>query len=444
MTSRRIRLASVFAAGALLFAACSDKKDSTDTTGSNTTETTDGTSGAWEVDTSNCADPEAATAPITGTLSIGSVVPLSGGVAAIAFSPVAEGMKAYVDYANENNLVPGVTLTFDIGDDQYNKDMTPTAVNALLDKGVQTFVGIVGTDGNLAVRDTLNEECIPQLQALSGSPDWRDAENYPWTTGELAPYDIEAKVYAKQLQELYPNGVKLGIFHVNSEFGLAYADTLSEVAADYGITIVDEQTIEPEETAPPTAQISALADAGAEAIVAVPLGAQCPTFMKELANVKAAKSGWDPKVFLTNTCASPLILGAAGPAADGVYTSNFLEDIGDPAKASIPNIKTYLDYMAARGSADIATTAAAGWTTMETAVTIIAQAAASEGGLSRASIINAARNLNFTPMLARDGVVFKTNGTSDQATAESLTVIEYNATAKTFADIGSLITEFES
>ena len=243
---------------------------------------------------------------------------------------------------------------------------------------------------------------------------------------------------------MYPDGVKVGVFHVNSEFGLAYADTLKQVAADYGIEVVDEQTIEPADTAPPTAQLNALADAGAEAVIAVPLGAQCPTFMKEVANVKAAKAGWDPKIFITNTCASPLILGAAGPAADGLYTSNFIDDIGDPAKAASGNIKTYIDYMTARGSGDVVTTAAAGWSTMEVTVAIIAQAAKSEAGLSRASIINAARNLNYTPMLGRAGVVFKTDGTKDQATAESLTVIQYNATAKTFADVGSLITEFES
>jgi len=81
---------------------------------------------------------------------------------------------------------------------------------------------------------------------------------------------------------------------------------------------------------------------------------------------------------------------------------------------------------------------------MELTVEIIAKAAASEAGLTRASIIEAARSVNYTPMLARDGVVMKTNGTSDQATAESLTVIQYNATSKTFADVGSLISDFES
>ena len=446
MTSRSIRLVSVFAAGALLFAACSDSDDGggSDTTASETTETTEAPSGAWAVNTEDCADPDAAVAPISGTLKVGTVVPLSGGTAALAFAPVAEGMKAYVDYANENDLIPGVTLELEIGDDQYNKDLTPTAVNDLLDGGVQAFTGIVGTDGNLAVRDTLNEECVPQIQVLSGSPSFKDAENYAWTTPQLAPYDVETKVYAKQLAELFPEGVTVGLYHVNTEFGLAYADTLKEVAAEYGIEIVEEQTIEPTETAPPTAQLNALAASGAEAIIAVPLGSQCPTFMKEVANAKAANAGWDPKVFITNTCASPLILGVAGDAANGLYTSNFLEDIGDPAKATIPNIKTYLDYMTARGQADIVTTAAAGWSTMEAAVAIFAQAAASEAGLTRASIIEAARSLEHVPMLGREGVVLKTNGASDQATAESLTVVQYNAAAKTFADIGSLISDFES
>ena len=443
MTSRRIRFASVFAAGALLFAACSDSNDS-DSTTTEPTDTTQAQDGPWTVNTDDCADPAAATAAIEGELKIGTVVPLSGGTAALAFAPVAEGMKAYVDYANENNLVPGVTLSLEIGDDQYNKDLTPTAVNNLLDNGVQMFAGIVGTDGNYSVRDTLNEECVPQIQSLSGSPAFKDAENYPWTTGQLAPYDVETKVYAKQIQELYPEGAKVGLFYVNTEFGLAYKDTLEEIAADYGIEIVSEQTTEPTETAPPTAQLNAFADAGAEVIIAVPLGSSCPAFMREVANVKAAKAGWDPKVFITNTCASPIILGVAGEAANGLYTSNFLQDIGDPAKASIPNIKTYLDYMAARGKSDIATTAAAGWTTMEVAVEIIAQAQASDAGLTRASIIEAARSVDFTPMLARDGVVLKTNGLADQATAESLTVIQYNAAAKTFADIGELISDFES
>ena len=95
-------------------------------------------------------------------------------------------------------------------------------------------------------------------------------------------------------------------------------------------------------------------------------------------------------------------------------------------------------------SGEIATTAAAGWTTAEITVEILRQAAASEDGLTRASIINAARNFEYTPSLARPGVVDKMVGEDDPYLAESLTVIQYDADTATFTDVGELITDFET
>ena len=69
----------------------------------------------------------------------------------------------------QQDLLPGVELSLTIEDDQYNKDLTPGAVEKLLDAGVRTsFTGIIGTPNNAAVRDILNEECVPQLDALTG------------------------------------------------------------------------------------------------------------------------------------------------------------------------------------------------------------------------------------------------------------------------------------
>ena len=100
--------------------------------------------------------------------------------------------------------------------------------------------------------------------------------------------------------------------------------------------------------------------------------------------------------------------------------------------------------MNSAGLSDIATTAAAGWTTAEVTVAIIKQAQESPDGLTRASIINAARNFTYTPMLARDGVVDKSQGETDPFLAESLQVLQYDAGTATFTDVGKLITEFES
>ena len=462
MRSNPTRLLAALAVGALLVGACSnDAKKSSETTADTTADTTAGTTAdttadtagdttvpaatSWAVNTDDCVDPAAANAPIEGTIQIGSVMPLTGeSLADEAFAPVKDGWQAYMDYANENHLLGDLQIEATIEDDQYSKDLTPGAVSTLLDAGVDVMSGILGTPNNLAVRDTLNEECVPQLNNLTGSPDWGDVANYPWTTGQLVPYDIESKVYAAQIAQQFPQGATVALFTVDTDFGQVYVDAFKEVAAQYGLNIVDEQTVGGTDGAPPTSQLTSIASKAPDVIVAVPLGIGCVTFLSELASSKAQNPSWNPVTFLTNTCASSLILGAAGANADGIYTSNNLLDVTDPANASIPAVQAYLDYMAARGKSDVVTTATAGWSVAETTVAIIKQAMDSPEGLTRASIINAARNFTYTPSLGRPGVVFKSIGEADPFLAQSLQVLQYDADTLTFTAVGDLITSLES
>ena len=465
MIRRRGKIAAVLAVGALAVAACGSDDNSAsdtttaattadttaattaDTTAATTAETTPATDAAaatWAVNTDDCVDPDAANAPIEGTLQIGSAMPLTGGVAAAAFAPVKGGFESYIKYANEKGLVPGIELQLTIEDDQYNAELTPGAIAKQIDGGTQVFSGIIGSPNNAAVRDTLNDECIPQLNALTGSPAWGEVADYPWTTGILIPYTVESKIYAAQIAELYPEGATVSLFYVNNEFGQVYADAFKEIAGDYNLTIVGEQTIEATDSNPPASQVTTIASEKADVVMAVPLGAGCISFLGEMASAKAQNADWTPATFITNTCASSLILGAAGPAADGLYTSNNLKDIGDPAVQALPAVKEYIDFMTAQGFGDIVTTAAAGWHTGEMTVAIIKQAAESPEGLTRASIINAARNFTYTPSLARDGVQAKSIGEEDAFLFESLTVLQYNATSATFTDVGKLIADFES
>lgn len=463
-------LAAVIAASALLIAACSDDKttdsstapstggtaavETTVATGETTVETvadttpvTEPAAEGWTVDTDNCVDPDAANAPIEGTVKIGSAMPLTGGSASAAFAPVKDGFEAYIKYANEQGLLGDVTIEVSIEDDQYNAELTPGAVAKLLDAGVNLFSSIVGSPQNLAVRDTLNDNCVPQLAALTGSPAWGEVADYPWTTGALVSYAVESAVYAAQIAELYPEGAKVALFHVNNEFGEYYVDAFKDLADEFGIEIVGEETIESTDSNPPTAQITNIAALKPDVIMAVPLGAQCISFLGEVANAKAANPGWTPATFLTNTCALPLILGASGQAANGLYTSSNLIDVADPANADIPQIAEYLAYMDGLGKKEIASTANVGWTAAEVTVAILIQAQASPEGLTQASIINAARNFNFTPSLVVPGVEFTMNGEDDPFLAQSLIVRQYAVAADgsgTFTDIGELITQFES
>jgi ABC-type branched-subunit amino acid transport system substrate-binding protein len=370
-------------------------------------------------------------------------MPITGGIAAAAFAPVKAGLEAYVDYANKQKMLGDVKIDLSVQDDMYNKDKTPGAVSKLIDGKTDVVAGIIGTPDNLAVRQVLNDSCIPQLNALTGSPHWGEVKDFPWTTGILVPYDTESKVYAKQLSVMYPKGAKVALFYINTEFGTAYADAFKELAKQYNLDIVATETIEGEDATPPKSQVTNIAAKKPDVIMAVPLGAGCVTFLNALAAAKAQNKGWNPATFITNTCASSLILGAAGPDANGLYTSGNTIDVGNPANATLPAVKQYLDIMKAAKHADIATTATAGWAVGEVTVAILQQAQKSPAGLTRASIIDAARNFTYTPMLGRKGVVLRSMGETDPFLSESLQVIQYDATKKVFTDIGSLITEFE-
>jgi ABC-type branched-subunit amino acid transport system substrate-binding protein len=316
--SRRARLFAVPFAGLLVLAACGSDSGGSSSTEAPATEapgseapaseapaseapaseapTTEAAPEGFIADTEACTDPEAAEAPIEGTVKIGSSMPLSGGPA-VAFKPVADGFKLYMDKVNAEGLLPGLQIETTIEDDQYVAANTTAAVEKLIDQtGVNMFSGIIGSPNNLAVRDLLNEECYPQLNALTGYPGWGDFEHYPWTTGALVPYNVETAVYVDTMKSLFPQGAKVALYYVNNEFGQAYVDAFKELAAAANLEIVDEQTIEAADSNPPTAQITSIASKKPDVIMAVPLGAQCPAFLKEVTNAKAANAGWAPAV----------------------------------------------------------------------------------------------------------------------------------------------------
>jgi branched-chain amino acid transport system substrate-binding protein len=394
--------------------------------------------GGWTVDTEDCPDPDATNAPIEGTITIGSAMPLSGPVAA-AFEPAARGFEAYIAYANENEMLPGVTIEVDIQDDAYDPSLTPGVVQGLIDSGVHLFSGNIGTANNLAVLDTINEECIPHLNLLTGDPVWgEEIGDYPWTTGLLTPYSEETQGYADYIAANYPDAT-VATYFVNNEFGNVFNDAFHEAADEAGLTLGAEQSIEAGDNAPPVAQVSSFADEAPEVIVGVPLGVQCATFLAELANAKAENPDWEPAVFLTSTCASPLILGLAGPAATGMFTSASmgLYDVLDPATAEIEPVATYLAAMEAQGLTDIVTTGGAGWNAAEVTVAILIKASESEAGLTQASIIEAARSLDFHPTLLRENLHnYVMNGEDDAYYSEDVQIITYDAEAGHFADVG--------
>jgi branched-chain amino acid transport system substrate-binding protein len=365
---------------------------------------------AFAVDTSICDDPDAATAPIEDAIKIGTSIPLSGGPA-VLFAPFADGQQAFIDYYNaEFGGVNGQQLELIVKDDQYTADLTVANIDELVfDDEVDLVAGVIGSPNNLAIQEDLNAQCIPQLTASTGAPNWGNVEEFPWTTGLLVPYAIESQLWAEEAAA--DGATTAGLFYVNNEFGQAYAEAFEEAAAENGIEIVATETIEASDSGAPSGQVTNLVAANPDTILAVPLGAQCIAFMTEIGNQKAANADFTASIYQTATCANPVFFGAvANGGADGVFTSQNLKDVNDPeVAANDPGAIAYLEAFAATGSdADPGGIAGAGWESMEVAVKAI-QEAADAGNLSREGIINAARNVNYSSLLLLDGLTYVMN-----------------------------------
>ena len=388
-------------------------------------------SGPWHVDTSAC--PPDVSSPITGTIVVGSVAPQTGGLVSVVYAPVIKGFKAYIDHAAAQQLLGQTGLDLVVADDQGDPALTPVAVSGVLAAGASIVSGIIGSADNLAVRAHLNASCIPQLMALGTSARFGDVSAAPWTVGGLVPVTVETAVYVNSIVRQQGERAKVALLVTDDSEGQTFANSFAAAAGDTSISVIGRQTVPAGVIDPPNRQLLEIASTKPDAIVASLAGAACVTFLTELARVRAALGDWDPTVYIASGCADPSILSLAGAAADGVLTSSNLRT-DDPA---------FVTAMAGAGVTDLAA-AAEGWTAAEVTVAILRQAQSSSDGLTRASIIDAARRLAYTPSLARPGVQFTTDGSDDAYLAESLQVIRFHAADATFSDVGPLIAQFES
>jgi ABC-type branched-subunit amino acid transport system substrate-binding protein len=308
----------------------------------------------------------------------------------------------------------------------------------VFDDEVDIISGIIGSANNLAVQDDLNAQCIPHLWASTGASNWGEIDTYPWSSGLLVSYTVESQVWADFASS--QGAETAALFYVNSEFGQAYADAFKEAAAEVGIEIVAEETIDTADSGAPSGQMTNLAEANPDTILAVPLGAQCIAFMTELGNAQAANADFDPLVYQTATCANALFFASVGNGgSDGVYTSSNIKDLASPeVRESDPAVNAYVDGLAAIGSEvdPSNTSAAAGWLAMELAVNNLFTASEA-GNLSRQGVIDAVRNIDYQAEISREGCRSIMNA-EDGFIGECTQVQSWDADAGVFVDEGEL------
>jgi branched-chain amino acid transport system substrate-binding protein len=367
--------------------------------------------------------------------------PLSG--AASGYAPIPVGMGAYFSYVNAHGGVNGRKINWHYEDDGYNPANTVQITHKFVEQDhAFALVGGLGTEPQLAVRQYLNDNKVPQLFVATGATTFdRDFAAHPWTIGWQPDYEAEGSIYGKYIVKNL-SSAKVGVLYQNDDYGGDYLRGFKAgLGAGHASMIVSAQPYDLSATTPPAVQVAKLKASGADTFVifATPL----PTIQSY---VISTKLGWHPSNVLTNSVsATDAFLSAAEKSGsdnvEGTLSIGYTLDPANPVYNKLPGMKLYRTIMAKYAPEANASDGlnlygvAKAWNTVQ-----VLQAAGKN--LTRAGLMEAARKMAFTagkknanPFLL-PGVSTFTHG-NFQYPISQVTVIQYRN--HTFQPQGKLI-----
>jgi len=333
---------------------------------------------------------------VTNTeIKIGQTMPYSGSES--AYGVIGRTEAAYFKLINEQGGVNGRKINLISLDDGYSPSKTVEQVRRLVeDEKVAFLFNTLGTAPNLAIRQYLNDNKVPQLFVATGANMFADPARYPWTIGYNPSYQTEARVYGKHILATRPDG-KIAVLFQNDGFGRDYLDALKDTLGDKaGAMIVKEASYE---TSEPTvdSQVVTLQGSGANIFLIV----ATPKFAAQAIR-KSYDRDWNAVRYLSNV--SPSITTVLKPAglekSKGLITDGYIIDVNDPHWKDQPSMqewKAFTDkYMSAKEYGD--GNAAYAFGAASTMVQVLKQC---ENDLSRENVMRQAANLKAfaAPML---------------------------------------------
>ena len=321
--------------------------------------------------------------------------PLSG--PASGYAPIPAGMGAYFSYVNAHGGVNGRKILWHFEDDGYNPANTVQITHKFVEQDhAFAIVGGLGTEPQLAVRQYLNDNKVPELFVSTGATTFdRDFTQYPWTIGWQPDYEAEGAIYGKYIVNNL-KGAKLGVLYQNDDYGNDYLRGLKAgLTAIHATQIVDAEPYDLSATTPPAVQVAKLKASGADTFVI--FATPTPTIQ---AYVIATKLGWKPSHVITNSVSAtdPFLTIAEKSGSDiveGTLSVGYLLDPSNPIYNKTPGMKLYRQIMARYDKAGNANDplnlygVAKAWTTVQ-----VLRAAGKNP--TRAGLMKAARAMNFT------------------------------------------------
>jgi branched-chain amino acid transport system substrate-binding protein len=368
------------------------------------------------------AAPHADPGVTSSSVLLGGTVPLTGEAA--AFGTVGPGAKAYFDYVNAKGGVNGRKIEYRYYDDAYNPAQTVLLTRRLVehDKVFAVF-NSVGTANNLAIREYLNAQTVPQLLVADGSQSiGREFVRYPWTMGFLQSYRGEGGVYGRTIVKAKPKA-RIAVLYENTELGLDLLTGLTRAIAGKGPRVVAKQSYE-FTGADISSQVGLLKASAADTLMLF----ATPKFF--LNAIRAAHNlGWKPQVYIASVSIEPTIMSIARLNAPeltkGAISIAFLKNPNDPVWAKDKAVALYRSIMRKYNPSGKPTDVY-NWYGMAVAWTMTETLRKAGKSLTRAALLKAAQSLDTlaNPFML-PGIRLKTSRT-DYRPMEQVVLYQYD------------------
>lgn len=290
------------------------------------------------------------------TYKIGAVLSLTGPASHLGV-PEEQTVEMIVDQINANGGINGHPLEVIIYDTETNAEKCATMVNRLIEQdNVLAIIGPTTSGNSLAIIDTVTAAEIPLVSCAASTKIVQPVEERYWVfktpqTDKQAVTEIYIYLEAQGI-------TKIAIITDTSGFGAAGRDILIADAADYGITILDDQNFSSADTSMQS-QLTHIKGTEPEAVI-------CWATDKESAIVAVDMQTlqMDTPLFCSHGIANMGFITGAGDAANGViFPAGKLLIIGD-VPASDPQKEVLTQYKAdfeALGEGSVSTFGGHAW-----------------------------------------------------------------------------------
>lgn len=255
----------------------------------------------------------------SGPIMIGQIASLTGNYTPLGTNDKLGAAQAVAEINEAGGVLDGRMLEITVEDDKTQPDQAVIAFNDLVSEGVVAVVGSSFSNASLAVIPNAQRQQVPYISTAASDEQVEPVTPYAFMTPPTAGVVAEQLLRYFQAQ----GWTEMAVAHdTKSAFASTGWEKMQELADQYGITFVDEESFETS-TTNFTPQLTHIADSGAQGLMVWATGAPGVIITKQFAS-----AGLDMPLVMSHAEASTLWSEPAGSAAEGVIVATSLGVVG--------------------------------------------------------------------------------------------------------------------